>query len=152
MPSVPPGHPLYPAMSAVRRVLEEVQKHAGCDWTKRLQGACATGALLLESVLPRAQAIRGAYLPLGQWKPQDHCGVHHGRCILDVTSTQFNDFPNTPLLILPRNNPTAKYLYTPTGGSEDVEEMELWGSNRGGMERRLLKRVRHYMKHPLDLE
>jgi hypothetical protein len=139
-------------MRAVRAVLEEVQQHVGCDWTKRLQGACATGALLLDSVLPRAQAIRGAYTPMGQWKPQAHCWVHYGRCILDVTSTQFDDFPNTPLLILPRNNPTVKYLYTPTGGAEDVEEMEMWGSSRGAMERRLLKRVRHYMLHPPDQE
>ncbi len=100
--------------------------------------------------------MKGSYFTLEGSFGIPHCWARCGRCILDVTATQFTEFADIPLLILPCNSPTTQHHYSPDPRADaytiEQTELDYWGCSRVAMEKELLQRVRHYMKHPPALE
>lgn len=64
-------------------------------WSSNLTGACAIGSFIVWKLLKAHKPI----LVVGDSPDMGHCWVKVGRKVVDITATQFGDYP--PVLVLP---------------------------------------------------
>lgn len=109
---------LLPILSNVRTFLEK----KSCPfktWNESLSGACAVGSFIIWEILKREG--HKPRLVMSTEGCEAHCWVKLGKKVLDVTATQFGDYPK--LLIMPAQKyANLPFVYGKKYYNEDVIE------------------------------